>query len=486
MITRQMWMMGGAGLVSVAVVAGLVATIRPAPAPVETAPAPAAAAPAPQPVTAPPPIRPGGIDGLNLNEAPAKPAPTPSVVTLGDPNAPKFDVVRVEPSGDAVVAGTGRPGAVVRLRADGVIIAESKIEAGGQFVLLPKALAPGGHLLSLETALGGGAPLASAQSVSVNVPKDGKGEVIVALTEPDKATVLLSDAVKSALAKPPAPSRVIVPNAPASALPATGAPAANAGPRIAIRTVEVEDSGAFFATGLAPPGAFVRLYLNDAFVASVTAAPDGRWSLKIERGMQPGQYAVRTDEVNPASGAVVARAEVAFVYPRRAAPAPVSIPAPDPRTAAAQTGVNVPARGPQTPAPPAAAAAKPPQRRPAGAAAAPARTADAVVETLATAKVASGDSLWRISRHVYGRGFRYTQIYNANTRQIRNPRMIFPGQILVVPKTGPNRGGSLPLPVSAQGKGRGEGLAARPQIRRRPSQSDAFHCHCGFPISPSR
>ena len=203
MITRQMWMMGGAGLVSVAVVAGLVATIRPAPAPVETAPAPAAAAPAPQPVTAPPPIRPGGIDGLNLNEAPAKPAPTPSVVTLGDPNAPKFDVVRVEPSGDAVVAGTGRPGAVVRLRADGVIIAESKIEAGGQFVLLPKALAPGGHLLSLETALGGGAPLASAQSVSVNVPKDGKGEVIVALTEPDKATVLLSDAVKSALAKLP-------------------------------------------------------------------------------------------------------------------------------------------------------------------------------------------------------------------------------------------------------------------------------------------
>ena len=59
--------------------------------------------------------------------------------------------------------------------------------------------------------------------------------------------------------------------------------------------------------------------------------------------------------------------------------------------------------------------------------------ADAVVAQLETAKVSRGDSLWRISRKVYGKGLRYTQIYEANTKQIRDPRLIYPGQVLVLP-----------------------------------------------------
>jgi len=56
------------------------------------------------------------------------------------------------------------------------------------------------------------------------------------------------------------------------------------------------------------------------------------------------------------------------------------------------------------------------------------------VAELRTARVERGDSLWRISRTIYGEGLRYTQIYDANTNQIRNPNLIFPGQVLVVPK----------------------------------------------------
>jgi nucleoid-associated protein YgaU len=58
----------------------------------------------------------------------------------------------------------------------------------------------------------------------------------------------------------------------------------------------------------------------------------------------------------------------------------------------------------------------------------------AVVEDLRTAKVVRGDSLWRISRTVYGEGMRYTTLYDANNTQIRNPNRIYPGQVLVVPK----------------------------------------------------
>ena len=45
-----------------------------------------------------------------------------------------------------------------------------------------------------------------------------------------------------------------------------------------------------------------------------------------------------------------------------------------------------------------------------------------------------GDTLWQISRRVYGRGVRYTTIYLANTDQISNPDFIEPGQIFMVPE----------------------------------------------------
>jgi LysM repeat protein len=48
--------------------------------------------------------------------------------------------------------------------------------------------------------------------------------------------------------------------------------------------------------------------------------------------------------------------------------------------------------------------------------------------------VSRGDSLWRISRVNYGTGMRYAVIYEANRHQIRNQNLIYPRQILVLPK----------------------------------------------------
>ena len=44
-----------------------------------------------------------------------------------------------------------------------------------------------------------------------------------------------------------------------------------------------------------------------------------------------------------------------------------------------------------------------------------------------------GDTLWQISRRVYGKGVRYTTIYLANKTQINNPDRILPGQVFGVP-----------------------------------------------------
>ena len=56
-----------------------------------------------------------------------------------------------------------------------------------------------------------------------------------------------------------------------------------------------------------------------------------------------------------------------------------------------------------------------------------------VVPKIATTTVSRGDSLWRLSQASYGAGMRYAVIYKANREQIRNPNLIYPGQVFVVP-----------------------------------------------------
>jgi nucleoid-associated protein YgaU len=46
-------------------------------------------------------------------------------------------------------------------------------------------------------------------------------------------------------------------------------------------------------------------------------------------------------------------------------------------------------------------------------------------------------NLWRLARNAYGKGIRYTEIFEANRDQIRDPNLIFPGQVFTVPGSGP-------------------------------------------------
>jgi len=341
---------------------------------------------------------------------------------------PEFDIVRVEPSGETVVAGRAPAAARVELLDQGKVIAGEKVDANGQFVLLPPALAGGDHLLALRITPDGQPPVSSSQSVAVAV-RPGTSP-FVTLAEPGKPSVVLA-----------APSPSAAPQQP----PQAGAPAPQSG-QVTIRTAEVEAGGRFFATGKAPAGATVRLYLNGSHVVDAAAAADGKWSLTINKGIGGGRYTLRADAVGNA-GKVVSRAEVPFDAPIAVAtagptPAPATQPITPPITAA-------------PPSPPAAASAPPPATTPAvqprdtaaisprATAATPQSgtsiaanpsTANPVISEVATATVSRGDSLWRISRLRLGRGTRYTVIYEANASQIRNPNLIYPGQIFVMPQ----------------------------------------------------
>ena len=53
--------------------------------------------------------------------------------------------------------------------------------------------------------------------------------------------------------------------------------------------------------------------------------------------------------------------------------------------------------------------------------------------TAKTYTVKTGDSLWAIAAKYYGSGAEYSKIANANTDQISNPNLIYPGQVLTIP-----------------------------------------------------
>jgi nucleoid-associated protein YgaU len=345
----------------------------PSPAPVE--------AHAPEPVA--PTVPPAAPAGQTAAPAGAEPAEQAAAASAEAPSnaKPSFDVVTVDPTGEAVIAGRAAPNAKVELRDAGKTVAEATADASGQFVMIPPTLAPGDHSLSLAAGEGGADPETS-KAVAVSVPLPEAKAAVAAVAPPPT------------VASPPPPPAVAMRTLATS-------PATNAS-RIGIQSVQGDAKGALVARGSAEPNSAVRLYLNGAAIADARTMSDGHWSLTIRRGMAPGAYAVRADEVNPGA-TVVASAEIRFDYP--AAPA----------SAGASTAAS-PSVAPQLSEP---------------------SSADAVLDSIQTAPVVSGHTLWALSQNYYGDPTRYPLIYEANKAQIHNPNLIYPGQVFVVPKFEP-------------------------------------------------
>ena len=160
--------------------------------------------------------------------------------------------------------------------------------------------------------------------------------------------------------------------------------------------------------------------------------------------------AVAADEppaAEPAAPATETPPTVAAAEP--AAPAtetPPAVAATEPAAPAAETPPVVAAAEPAAPAtdapatetPPAVAAAEAPAAPPpavdVAAAPPPETTAPKLQKVQGAVIIRRGDSLWRISRRVYGHGVRYSTIYLANQEQIRDPDRIWPGQVFRMPE----------------------------------------------------
>ncbi len=63
----------------------------------------------------------------------------------------------------------------------------------------------------------------------------------------------------------------------------------------------------------------------------------------------------------------------------------------------------------------------------------PAESSPAPKSTARTYTVVKGDCLWNIAKKFYGNGSQYPKIFNANKDKIKNPNLIYPGQVLTIP-----------------------------------------------------
>ncbi len=419
-----------------------------------------------------------GPDVETLRAPASQPAPRPAPPP---PVPPRIDVARIAPDGQGIVAGTAAPGATVAVLLDDAPLAQAEADASGAFVAfltLPPSAAPrilslvagaGPGVASVETIIVGptldGAPgtqapeVDAAPAIVAERPVDtmrppppaatpvpaaevapatatdpgpvaagalpgaqpGAPGSIVIMPEiaatapapaaaPDAAAPLPPPPVETAATPGPAASvPAVIAASPTLALPSPGTPAPfpvlradREGVRVlqpvlapgavpeVLRTVALDaiaygPAGDVRLSGRASGGGQVRVYVDDAFVVLGPVDGDGTWATGLP-GTGPGTYTLRIDQID-AAGTVVSRIETPFRREERA-------------TIAAVLAEETAVPGFQ----------------------------------VAVRTVQPGNTLWGISQERYGEGILYVQVFEANRDLIRDPDLIFPGQILRLPQ----------------------------------------------------
>jgi hypothetical protein len=470
-----------------------------APPPAGVAQSPAEIVPVDEPSTElasiiPETAAPGGSAQETPLAKPEAAAPAPEITTLqpetpADDSKPSFDTVRIERDGSAVIAGRGLPESHVTVMLDGEPLGSAKSDTGGAWVFVPdEPVPPGDHQLTLRMLAEGAAAIYSDQSVALQVPDRATGEAFVVLSDPNRPSrIIQKPEPVPAQGEEPAPSAeqdVAAAASPESQKQDARRPG-RASMALTLSTVDYNDAGDIIFSGTGRSDSSIRLYVDNAPVGDAAVAGDGTWSFAGKEQIRPGTHTLRVDQLH-ADGKVVQRIELPFMRakPQQVAALNESVQAKSepagsepmaPETAAAQTSSAVtvpvpapsaaPAAGPQPAAPSAEAAAapdEPPAPEPsameasqgteiaavatspaeAGTAPEPAAVADAAAPAIVIPRkgqivIQPGNSLWRISRVIYGRGIEYTVIYEANRTQIRNPDLIYPGQIFATPGAEP-------------------------------------------------
>jgi hypothetical protein len=261
----------------------------------------------------------------------------------------------------------------------------ARIDRDGRAVIAGRA-APNAKIVLLD----GGKEIAHGEA-------DGRGEWVLLVQEPPLApgqhelravqhieghAPVTSDQVVVAVVPTPKPGssdQTLVMIAPPGSAPTlVQPPTAEGTPRsgdLQLSTLDYDEHGQMTVSGRAAPEGHVRAYIDDKLVGEGMADKGGRWHLSPSAPVAVGKHTLRLDRLG-SDGKPTARLEIPFER---------------------QEAVSVAGDRRQL-------------------------------------HVVHGDNLWNIARAHYGEGVRYTVIFNANKDQIRDPNLIYPGQVFSLPK----------------------------------------------------
>jgi nucleoid-associated protein YgaU len=404
----------GAAVVAVAVAIGIYLSTGDSSAPVQKppvqeAPAPGGAekagkvAPAPEAVATP-----------EEDTATARPvAQTPP-----PPDPPALDTFRLDPDGRMLVAGRAAPQGRVAITLDDSRIGTAKADGSGKFVaFLDLPSSDAARVLGLELLPEDGAAIRGTDEVLIApsprqpeaVAEAGAGTSAPGEVAPPAPAASQNRPqggtapARQAAADMPAPAPDLgasVPPAPeASATPtvmlsdargvrvlqAPAAPVPEVMSSVALDAISYSDTGAVQLSGRAStPDASVRIYLDNRAVTTAQVDETGAWRSALPE-VDTGLYTLRVDEVD-AGGDVTSRIETPFKRE-------------DVATLSTQNQEDAPA---------------PPR--------------------VSVVTVQPGSTLWAISREAYGEGILYVRVFEANRDRIRDPDLIYPGQVFELPQ----------------------------------------------------
>lgn len=241
--------------------------------------------------------------------------------------AATFGLLRAEPDGSVVIAGSGAPGSMVDVFANGQLLGSTRVEPSGDWVLVPdEPLQPGG----LEITLGEQGAAGEAQDAFIVVINEDKtSQPLVVASTPGQASEILQGLVGPAARQQPAappPVTAAVPAEPAAA------PAEVATAPVDVATTPAEPAAA--PAEVAAPAAAVA----DVPAAVVEAVPPALEVAALPQPVEVAPVAATAPSEAPAVSpeetvTEVAAAETPVATPVPA-PLPVETPAPVIRLAA--------------------------------------------------------------------------------------------------------------------------------------------------------
>ncbi len=412
------------------------------------------------------------------------------------PVVPSFDIVRVEPDGSLLIAGTGEANGKIDVLSGEATIAATDAGPSGDFVaVLDEPLAPGDYQLQLLSTAPDGTQTLSEEIATVSIPHDDADQLLAMVGKPGEASRILTQ---------PEPAKDAAPQEMASAEPGQAvttddqpAPSSTAEPAAepATETASMPDlpAGSGDLSGTAPKVDLPQPDQTEADAAAVAPdapkpdpetetaalAPDvsepqavsGSETAEVPAPAPDTDYSIRVDAVEIedstiyVAGSATPGLEVRVLADdaeigstksdeggRFIVEAPVDLSVGEHQVAAELLAPGsgevamravVPFNRPEGNR----MAAVAPQPDETSAAQGQAPTADASTEGASTTVeqdrltpasgsviIRKGDTLWQISRRTYGQGVRYTTIYLANQQQITDPNRISPGQVFKLPE----------------------------------------------------